>query len=74
VRLQEPKRALELLELVVERGYFCFSAMARDPWLDPLRANHEFNRILRTAEARYREAAATFTQVGGDRLLGLRMT
>ena len=74
VRQEEPKRAVELLGRVVERGYFCFSAMARDPWLDPLRADPTFNRILHTAEERYREAAATFAQLGGDRLLGLRVT
>ena len=66
--------ALALLASAVEEGYFCFSTMARDPWLDTLRADPAFTKILRHAEARHREALAAFLQANGDRLLGLKVS
>ena len=41
-RLNEVGPALDLLERVVASGYFCFPAMARDPWLDSLRKKPAF--------------------------------
>jgi hypothetical protein len=66
--------ALTLLGRAVEEGYFCFSTMARDPWLDTLRANSGFTTTLRHAEARHREARAAFLEADGDRLLGLTVS
>jgi tetratricopeptide (TPR) repeat protein len=66
----DPAAALSVLERAVEDGFFCFSTMARDPWLDPLRSAPAFTRILRRAEARHRGALAAFLQADGDRLLG----
>src|SRR5438093_11873975 len=57
--------------LVVNEGFFCFSVMARDPWLDSLRTEPEFTRILRTAETRHRQAAAAFVSAGGESVLGV---
>ena len=66
--------ALALLARAVEEGYFAFSTMARDPWLDTLRVDPAFTKILRHAEARHREALAAFVQADGDRLLGLNVS
>jgi serine/threonine-protein kinase len=66
--------ALALLARAVEEGYFCFPMMARDPWLDTLRADPAFTKTLRHAEARHREALAAFLQADGDRLLGLNVS
>jgi len=55
----------------VEGGFFCFPAFMRDPWLDPLRSNHDFVGLLRQAEARHREAVSAFFNAGGDRIVGV---
>jgi tetratricopeptide (TPR) repeat protein len=67
-------RALEVLNEAVELGYVCFPTMACDPWLDTLRGNREFTLLLRTEEARNREATQAFSAAGGGRLLGVRQT
>ena len=69
--LGETDRALDGLQRSVDAGFACFAAMARDPWLDPLRGHPRFAQILRTAEGRHREAAAAFLKAGGNRVLGL---
>src|SRR2546426_1455960 len=70
----DPGTALALLARAVEEGFFCFSALARDPWLNTLRGDPAFTKILRHAEARHREALAAFLQADGDRLLGLKLS
>jgi tetratricopeptide (TPR) repeat protein len=70
VYLGETARALEILAQSVERGFICFPAFARDRWLDPLRDNPEFVRILGLVEGRYREAVAAFREAGGEQVLG----
>jgi len=69
--LGEIDRALDLFRRVVGGGYFCYPAMARDPWLDPLRRKPEFTKLLSQAETRHREAATTFTKLKGNALLGV---
>ena len=63
--------ALSAIEWAVDNGFFCAPAMARDPWLDPIRGLPEFSAIVRRAEARHRDAVVTFLSAEGDRLLGL---
>lgn len=70
----DPAEALALLTRAVDEGFFCVWAMARDPWLDTLRADPAFTKILRHAETRHREALAAFLQADGDRLLGLKVS
>lgn len=62
---------LAAIEWAVDNGFFCAPAMARDPWLDPLRNAPEFGAIMRRAEARHRDAIVTFLSAEGDRVLGL---
>ena len=46
--------------------------MTAEPWLDGVRADPRFSRIVRDPEERHRDAAAAFLAAGGDRLLGVR--
>jgi len=68
--LNEVGPALDLFARVVDGGFFCFPAMARDPWLDPLRRKPAFTRLLQQAEAQHREALSAFDRLGGDKVLG----
>src|SRR5262249_17781536 len=72
--LNENGPALDLLERVVAGGFFCFPAMAGDPWLGSLRQKPAFTKLLRRAEARHHEAAAAFDRLGGDKVLGVPAT
>src|SRR5262249_45156997 len=70
-RLNEVGPALDLFERVVAGGFFCFPAMAHDPWLDSLRKKPAFTKLLRQAETQHLEAAAAFTRVRGEQVLGV---
>jgi eukaryotic-like serine/threonine-protein kinase len=70
--LGESVRALHLLDRVVEGGFYCDQTMARDPWLDSIRTQPDFVRILRQSEALRREAVAAYLEHEGDRILGVR--
>ena len=61
--------ALAMLRRSVEGGFTCFAFATRDPWLEPLRGGEEFRSLLRTMEARERQARAAFIEAGGDRVL-----
>lgn len=69
--INETDRALDLFPRVVAGGFFCFPAMARDPWLNPLRERTEFAKLLRQVQAQHRKAAAAFAQLQGDVVLGV---
>jgi hypothetical protein len=66
----EPAFALELLSRSVHGGCYCPTALLRDPWLDPLRAEPEFLRCLRYAEQHHAEAVQMYIKAGGERILG----
>jgi len=72
--LGETGPALTLLERVVDGGFFCYPAMARDSWLKPLRTQPAFTRLLARAESHHRTALDAFAQPGGDRALGVAMS
>ena len=63
--------SLRVLGQVVDGGYHCPTALTRDPWLDALRGEGEFLRLVRQAEAGRARAAEAFTRAGGERLLGV---
>ena len=63
--------ALELFEHVVSGGYFCFPAIASDPWLASLGKKAAFTKLLRQAEKQHRAAAAAFAQLHGETVLRL---
>lgn len=69
--LSQIEPALQLLERVVKGGYFCYPAMAEDPWLDPLRKKPEFKKLLARAETQHREAIGAFRRLSGEKLLGV---
>jgi TolB-like protein len=69
--LCQEDEALETLSRSIDSGFFCYPAMVRDPWLDPLRSRPEFTAILRKCQQLHREASAAFLSFGGDTLLGL---
>ena len=72
-RLGERKQATSLVGRAVEYGFFCYPALARDPWLDSLRGEAGFVAVLREAETRHHGAQLTFVHAGGDRVLGLTL-
>ena len=69
--LGEIEAALELFERVVQGGFFCYPAMASDPWLDSVRNRPEFARLLQRAKAQYESAKQEFERLEGDRILGI---
>lgn len=68
-RLGERDAALASLRLVVDAGYFCYPAIASDPWLDGIRGTPAFAAVLDTALAHHESAARAFNQAGGEALL-----
>lgn len=65
-------RAISLLQTTLDRGWFCYQAISREPLLDDLRSDARLSAIVRQMEAGQREAAAAFVAAGGNRLLGLK--
>jgi serine/threonine protein kinase/tetratricopeptide (TPR) repeat protein len=63
--------ALDVLNRVVEDGFFCLPVLGRDPWLDRVRGTAGFVSILHRAEARHRRAVLSFFTAEGDRALGV---
>jgi hypothetical protein len=70
-RLGEPEASLDLLDRIVEQGFYCSAVMLRDPWMDSIRGRSRFAEIVRRADARTLAAEAEFRRLGGDRILGL---
>jgi tetratricopeptide (TPR) repeat protein len=68
--LSDIGRATHALKIAVDGGYFCYPQMASDPWLDPIRSDAEFKRILNRAQALHQEAIEVFRAEGGPPMLG----
>lgn len=69
--LSEAGRAFMALSHAVDFGFFCYPALAGDPWLDPLRGRLEFQRILDSARSRHHEAVQALDRENGQALLGV---
>ena len=61
--------ALELLERSVAGGFFCYPALSRDPWLEPVCRNPQFSALIEKVEQQYLAAADEFERMGGHRML-----
>jgi serine/threonine protein kinase len=70
-RVNEPNTCLDMLDRIIEKGFYCSSIMLKDPWLDSIRGQARFGAIVSRADARSREAEAEFRRLNGDRLLGM---
>ncbi|HEX4771068.1 MAG TPA: winged helix-turn-helix domain-containing protein [Bryobacteraceae bacterium] len=70
-RLNQVDSALQLFERVVGGGFFCYPAIVNDPWLDSLRTQPQFVTLLGQAEEQHKLAQQEFSQLGGDRILGI---
>jgi serine/threonine protein kinase/tetratricopeptide (TPR) repeat protein len=68
--LNDAGRAIRMLNQAVEGGFFCYPQITADPWLDPIRGDAEFKRILHRAQERHQEAVEVFRAEGGPALLG----
>jgi eukaryotic-like serine/threonine-protein kinase len=64
------EEAVPMLKRAIDGGFNCPTFFVRDPWLDSLRGNPEFNALIRQAEASYRDAASAFVAAGGEQMLG----
>jgi serine/threonine protein kinase/tetratricopeptide (TPR) repeat protein len=62
--------ALAMFRRAVEAGFNCAPFFSRDPWLDSLRGNPDFDALIQIADAGYRDAAAAFVAAGGEQMLG----
>jgi non-specific serine/threonine protein kinase len=70
-RLEDHETSLEMLNRIIERGFYCSSILLRDPWLDPIRGQSRFKDTVGYADARSREAEAELRRLDGPRILGL---
>jgi hypothetical protein len=70
-RLGEPVASLDLLDRIIEQGFYCSSILLRDPWMDSIRGRSRFAEVVRRADERTREAHEEFIRLNGDRLLAL---
>jgi hypothetical protein len=71
-RLNQVTAAGDLLERVVSRGFFCYPAIAGDPWLDPIRDTPQFAKLLAQGEQLHQAAKREFERIEGNRILGVR--
>lgn len=70
-KMNEPERALEFLSVALDHGYRCHHALLHDNWLDSLRSDVRFPKLVNRAAKMGFEAHSVFLDNGGDRLLGV---
>ena len=67
------ERAVALIDRAITRGYACYPALVRDPWLDALRGRPDFGRMLKAAKTRHDEAREAFRRASGEEVLGVEV-
>jgi TolB-like protein len=70
-RLNQPDSALKLLHRVVKGKFFCYPAMASDPWLESIRTLPEYLGLLGTVKEQHHVAQEEFLSLDGNRVLGI---
>ncbi|HRH42898.1 MAG TPA: hypothetical protein PKY82_14815, partial [Pyrinomonadaceae bacterium] len=53
--LKRPKEALEMFNLSIDKGFFCYPYFKTDPLLDNIRKDKDFDNILQKAQKRHNE-------------------
>ena len=69
--LNRADAAVELLERSVAGGHFCYPAVSNDQWLDPIRNNPAFVRLMERAEQQHQVAAREFARLDGNTILSV---
>ena len=69
VPLDRPERALDVLNEVLDRGFYLSHALNNDPWLAPLRSLPAYGALVERTGRLEAEAARAFEQMDGPRLL-----
>jgi eukaryotic-like serine/threonine-protein kinase len=67
----ETERAIKLLSTVLDGGFLCGSAIARDPAFAALRSSPAYLELARRAETCRTQAHAAFLEAGGPQILNL---
>jgi serine/threonine protein kinase len=70
-RINEQERAITILSRVLDSGFQCARAIARDPWFASLRSSIRYVEMMRNAEQRRGQVHATFLAAGGEQLLSI---
>lgn len=70
-RINERERAIAILSRVLDRGFLCATAIARDPWFASLPSSGHYVALMRKAEQRRSEVHATFLAARGEQLLSV---
>jgi eukaryotic-like serine/threonine-protein kinase len=70
VRLGETRQGFAQLTRVVEGGFSCPQILERDPWLESIRRETEFQALHDRAHSRSLQAKAAYERAGGPALLG----
>jgi eukaryotic-like serine/threonine-protein kinase len=70
-RFGEIETAIKGLARAVEAGWFCYPALATDPWLGVLRGQDAFEAVMRRARERHEAAVVAFKDANGPRIVGI---
>jgi TolB-like protein/tetratricopeptide (TPR) repeat protein len=69
VQLGESRRAFEVLNDIVDRGFYVSHGLSNDPWLAPLRSLPAWEELMQRTRSLEQDAALAFTQLGGSELM-----